>query len=315
MSQHSVSDPSTQSQGIAYDNLHLVIESTLAQAADDNYLLSDLPRWFKKHAHTLSFTYALENYPVYPWLQTGAAPQEEQLKALKDEADKHHHHIDANLKKAGLTLKDSDITGMAEADSKELLSSLEKNACQLLVIGTKAAQCEKFTSSSYTSNLTAHAPCPVLLLRKPIQDKERIKVLFATDGSDTALNAAAKLPEMLNAESMDVHLMTVQSADYLLNPLISPYINNDAVEEALESNSKLVLTMTREILENYKVNVVKSERIVGSPQWKVSEKAEELQPDLIVVGAHNRSQLSTWLLGSVSNRLLQGTCFNLLVCR
>lgn len=46
------------------------------------------------------------------------------------------------------------------------------------------------------------------------------------------------------------------------------------------------------------------EAVSGSPAWELVLKADQWQPDLIVVGSHGRSAISRLVLGSVSQRVL-----------
>lgn len=49
---------------------------------------------------------------------------------------------------------------------------------------------------------------------------------------------------------------------------------------------------------------ITAEATSGSPAWELVLKADQWQPDLIVVGSHGRSAISRLILGSVSQRVL-----------
>jgi nucleotide-binding universal stress UspA family protein len=49
---------------------------------------------------------------------------------------------------------------------------------------------------------------------------------------------------------------------------------------------------------------VEKEVYAGSPAWEVIKKADESQPDLIVVGSQGRTALGRFFLGSVSQKIL-----------
>lgn len=49
---------------------------------------------------------------------------------------------------------------------------------------------------------------------------------------------------------------------------------------------------------------ITAEAASGSPAWELVRKADQWQPDLIVIGSHGRSALGRLILGSVSQRVL-----------
>jgi nucleotide-binding universal stress UspA family protein len=60
---------------------------------------------------------------------------------------------------------------------------------------------------------------------------------------------------------------------------------------------------------------VSAEAYSGSPAGEIIEKAEEWQPDLIVVGSHGRSGLGRLILGSVSQRVVTEALCSVRVAR
>jgi nucleotide-binding universal stress UspA family protein len=49
---------------------------------------------------------------------------------------------------------------------------------------------------------------------------------------------------------------------------------------------------------------VEAESTYGSPAWEILQKADEIKPDLIVVGSHGRTALGRFFLGSISQKVL-----------
>lgn len=49
---------------------------------------------------------------------------------------------------------------------------------------------------------------------------------------------------------------------------------------------------------------VKAEASYGSPAWEILTRADELRPDLVVVGSHGRSGIRRFFLGSISQKVL-----------
>ncbi|MCV4785306.1 universal stress protein, partial [Escherichia coli] len=46
------------------------------------------------------------------------------------------------------------------------------------------------------------------------------------------------------------------------------------------------------------------EACADSPAWGIIKRADEWQPDLIVVGSHGRTAIERFVLGSVSQKVL-----------
>jgi len=71
---------------------------------------------------------------------------------------------------------------------------------------------------------------------------------------------------------------------------------------------KEVLSLAQRALERVKASFpgweVSADASCGSPAWELVFKADQWQPDLMVVGSHGRTALGRFVLGSVSQRVL-----------
>ena len=68
----------------------------------------------------------------------------------------------------------------------------------------------------------------------------------------------------------------------------------------------------RNILKGWKISICVT---YGSPAWEIISKAEELKPDLIVLGSHGQSALSRLVLGSISQKVLSESPFSVRISR
>src|SRR5215813_9397385 len=73
---------------------------------------------------------------------------------------------------------------------------------------------------------------------------------------------------------------------------------------ALQVAQALAERAATRLSTNFPGWAIKAEAAVGSPAWELVRKADELKPDLIIVGSHGRSTFSRLVLGSVSQRVL-----------
>lgn len=130
--------------------------------------------------------------------------------------------------------------------------------------------------------------------------KDRMKILFAYDGSecaDEALNDLhrAGLPG-------DAQFTVLSVAENWLPPLSSVELL-----EGTKHVQEYKILADRASIRLYEVNPgweVKTEVPIGSPATEIMEKARELNPDLIIMGSHGRTALGRFFLGSVSQKVL-----------
>lgn len=148
---------------------------------------------------------------------------------------------------------------------------------------------------------------------------ERMKILIGYDGSlcaDAAIDdlARAGLPQSAEAQIMSV-------AEVWLPP--PPPSSYEIVEHARQVKvpsdlrrvyskgckaAKEALAFAERARDRVKTIFprweVSANSSCGSPAWELIFKADLLQPDLIVVGSHGRTALGRFVLGSVSQRVL-----------
>jgi nucleotide-binding universal stress UspA family protein len=146
---------------------------------------------------------------------------------------------------------------------------------------------------------------------------ERKKVLIAYDGSayaDAALDDLRRAGLPREAEAL---IVTVSDG---LVPASSPIAEvagtaltsrrvTSTIAVAKEQATRLLVEArgfatkaSRRVLSYFPGWEVRAEVLEGSPSWELLRKAEEWQPDLIMVGSQGRSALGRFFLGSVSKK-------------
>lgn len=294
----------------------LILEQSQKETSVSNHILQDLPRWLVPARSRVFLTQALAALPSGKLF---LKDQEAFLKGMQTQeplAKNVSATFRSILEGEGFEFSGEEVTDHTDTGCEEILCLLKTHPSDLVVLASTDPADRLVKNSSFLTTLASHVSSPVLFLRHPLKpDTSTLKVLLATDGSTAAETAARKLPELLNTAAMQVQLLHVQHQEWLMNPVVSPYINTTAVETAMVENGRMVLEMTRSLLENSGVSVADQKCVFGTPAWTVMEHVQRLAPDLVVVGAHNPKDIWGVLLGSVSSRLLQADTHNLLIVR
>ena len=170
-----------------------------------------------------------------------------------------------------------------------------------------------------------YANCPVLIVRAPY--KRLSKILVATDGSkssSSAINYLGNFPFPLDIHIDLIHVLpppplpisVVEPMFMDLSPsepwkITEEEANRRKVEE---ENGQTLLTTSCDLLKRFgmeAIGVLKR----GDAATEIIEYAKNEKVDLIVTGSRGLSQLRSWLMGSVSRKLVHYSGCSILVVR
>jgi nucleotide-binding universal stress UspA family protein len=134
-----------------------------------------------------------------------------------------------------------------------------------------------------------------------------MKALIAYDGSACA---EAALDDLKRAGLPgEVEAMVVTVAELWLPPppaTFKPFTTaaTEPLPAPVESARNLAIEASRRLQTIFPTWDVRAEALVGAPASTILNKADEWEPDLIVVGSHGRSALGRFILGSVSQKIV-----------
>lgn len=136
-----------------------------------------------------------------------------------------------------------------------------------------------------------------------------MRVLIATDGTDVSFAALAAGEAIFALGKAEVFVVTVASLPGRFAPsypLAAPGLVSIATpddERAVETAAHQALDGARRYLEDHGIAATYV-YAVGDPAQEVLRAAEQIQPDLVIVGSHGRGPLGRLILGSVSEAVL-----------
>lgn len=138
------------------------------------------------------------------------------------------------------------------------------------------------------------------------------KILFATDGSTSANNAAAMAAQFLDSWP-EAQLIVL----YVTPEIAYPY-DHIITDSTMESEKMLAQQIEKEVRDElfqaYQERL-KFRHLVGYPITTICTLADEEKVDLIVLGSHGRGAVDRLLLGSVSHGVLNRSKAPVLVVR
>lgn len=187
---------------------------------------------------------------------------------------------------------------------------------EMIIVGSRGlGPMKSMLLGSVSAEVVDHAPCPVLVVRRPIVKS----ILFGTDGSASARGALTFLAGVRCFSDLPIEVISVGHRSATLGALELRVAPN-----AMPASAPQVL-VDREHVEARAASAVEVLRTAGHPaRWSVAagspaheivEAADGFGSDLIVLGSRGNTGLNRLLLGSVARNVLLHTDASVLIVR
>lgn len=246
-----------------------------------------------------------------------ALPEGSLVRALAVLPKRHtisRHELLAALDEFETTLSDRALdvqTGLLSGDPAEALTEFAQERCpDLLVVGAKGLRATLgVLLGGVAQQIVEYAPCPTLVVRLPYQQLHH--VLLTTDGSgpsQQALSYAARFPWPKSAR---LHLV------HVLPPPLSYEIgdhSNDQIEATERNTGQEVLDCAAVELEAAGHHPFKM-LLRGDAATELLQYIQDMAVDLTISGSRGLSTFRSWLLGSVSRKLVHYSNSSVLVVK
>jgi nucleotide-binding universal stress UspA family protein len=141
---------------------------------------------------------------------------------------------------------------------------------------------------------------------KIMEDRNRMKILMAYDGSECAESAIDDLKRAGLPRRAEAVVLTI-AEELVPAPTSIGGVETTFAKSLLEEEKKSLALARRaqsriqQIFPGWKILV---DADIGSPGREIIARADELRPDLIVVGSHGRTALGELFFGSVSQKVV-----------
>jgi nucleotide-binding universal stress UspA family protein len=199
----------------------------------------------------------------------------------------------------------------------------------LIIIGAKGLRATLgILLGGVAQQVVEYACCPVLIIRAPYQGLKNI--LFVTDGSECSDWAAEYWGKFTFPEESQNHVLHVLPPLFtpeaitqtwlvdldVIPPLPPPEFDLSLSEQAKaeEDSGNLLLGQTMEKLHGYGVQASIAIRR-GDAATEIIKYSNEISTDIIITGSRGLSQFQSWLLGSVSRKLVHYANSSVLVVK
>lgn len=233
--------------------------------------------------------------------------------ATRDQWNHELRALAAPLVERGLEVEEHVI---AERPASAITRMAEELRADLIVMGSRGhGPLRSMLVGSVAAEVTEHAPCPVLVARRPTV----ASLLVATDGSD----AANAIPDHLAAWGIflgvDAHAVTVTIPEgTLFTVMVGVHTLGDErlgrMQRELEERSQQDLAEMVSGLAAAGFAATPHQRS-GDAASEILAVATERNADLIVVGSRGLGALDRIVLGSVARNVLLHAKASVLVMR
>jgi nucleotide-binding universal stress UspA family protein len=208
--------------------------------------------------------------------------------------------------------------------AEKIIEYADQHHPDLIVLGAKGLRATLgILLGGVAQQVIEYAPCPVLVVRAPLKRLQRI--LLVVDGSPSSQHAAECMAHFPFPDQTDLRLMHVLPPLYQAGIAEMPYglpveqpitiSEGTTRQHAVEDDEgHRLLTHTAEILASSQLQV-KTILKRGDAATEIIEYVKQNQIDLIVAGSRGLSRVRSWLLGSVSRKLVHYSNCSVLIVR
>ncbi len=198
-----------------------------------------------------------------------------------------------------------------------ILELLSQNTYDIVVLGSHTKKGIKKWLGSISHKIANKSQTPVLIVKfdeKPEVINEKKEILICADGSKTSFNAIKKLPNIINLNNSSIEILSIKEG--LEEFPVEIRTDKEWLNKCLKRQEELaenIINQSAELLADKKIKTSSKLIIEGDPAKEILKYTLNQKKDLIVMGSHGRRGVSSFLLGSVSKRVLDNSIDSVLI--
>jgi nucleotide-binding universal stress UspA family protein len=191
-----------------------------------------------------------------------------------------------------------------------IVKQAEKRNPHIIILGSRGFHnIKEYLLGSVSRKVLSHAPCPVLMVKDPIQTP--VQVVLAVDGSDASKQAATYLLSWMPPDLVSVHVLSVVP-QVGLGARSKPYTT--ALRDAFQKQAQGTTAQIRSLFLKKKFKVT-SEVVAGNPRAAILDCLVNCEARLAVLGAKGLTGPERFQMGSVSEWVAAYSGCSILVVR
>jgi len=195
-----------------------------------------------------------------------------------------------------------------------IVKEAEKRQPHLVVLGSRGFHdIQGYFMGSVSRKVLSHAPCPVFIVKDPIQTP--VRVVLAVDGSTASTRAANYLKSWISPDLVSVHVLSVVPQAHRglgASVRVKPYTK--ALTEAFQKQAQETTAQVRSLLFKKKFDVT-SKVVTGNPRETILDCLVTHEASLAVLGAKGLTGPERFQMGSVSEWVAAYSGCSILVVR
>lgn len=198
------------------------------------------------------------------------------------------------------------------ADTVTKLARQKK--ADLLVLGSRGlSDAESYLLGSVSRNVSALAPCPVLVVKRPLTALSR--VLFAADASKHSQGACSFLCKRFLPESAPVTVLSV--VEPAITELAVKYLSKDQLDQISAPKRQAAEQVVEKLRDRFLSDgyAVTTQVEIEHVTDAILRQATSIKVDLLVAGSRGLTGSERLRLGSVSETLLKYAPCSVLIVR
>jgi len=225
------------------------------------------------------------------------------------------------LKKKGLNAHPELLLGVPTV---KFIKHAEEQNPDLIIIGAKGLRATTgILVGGVAQQVVEYAPCPVLVVRAPYHGLRQ--VMLVTDGSDSsrhALDYLGRLPLPAEAWLWVMHVLPPPPIPMLFmqtalgsTPVAFQDLGEAAALGAKEQLEGQALLDTTQAALRAAGKPARGILKRGDAASEIMDAVKEMKIDLLVTGSRGHSPIRSWMMGSVSRKLVHYSGCSVLVVR